>query len=350
MVERIARVALLSSLLLGAGCASLISAMFGRTVDIDLSDRSPASVRIVVPDAQTLGAGGDFVVTDTDATTRAVGSGVTLSVIGEDAQGVAFTALEDGLATPWCASVPEGRDGRPPPPPQPRAASPFSVRGSRVENDGSDGRATTRLPLSRSVSFARYGPSRHCPSDRPILHGVDLRLRALAANFGPGPATVTGEARILFGFTGGGGALTRPVGSAGGGRPAPSCDGAGDACETTPSECFGRGADWRVPGRMVCRGSTAVCEAREGIDYCAGYGENCGGATGDTCIRDSDCAPPAVCARPTSSSGRNHCQTLRVPEDSTPGADPPCPYVAGMCWTPEELDDDAVRALICRGE
>lgn len=336
---------------LAGACAPILSALFGESVPVNVNDSTRASVQINVPDAYIRTPAGDFIVRGADAQARAEGQYVTFSVIGEDPEGVRFVQLNEIVITPWCAERPVSSGGRPPPPPSPRPAPAYGLRGDRIETSGADGTATTRIPLTRTVGVTLYVETTRCPSDRPIIHGAEVRLRGLAGNFGSLPPAETGEALIRIGYTGGGqfggGAVIGGGGGSGSGGSS-SCAGEGDACRVHPSECDGRGDDFMVDGRIVCRGGEPVCEASEGSDYCAICGGACGGCAGDSCVTDADCAPLGVCARSTTPGGPNHCNSLLAPEPST--GNPVCSYHSGMCWRPSELNDDEVRTFICRGE
>ena len=108
------------------------------------------------------------------------------------------------------------------------------------------------------------------------------------------------------------------------------CPNEGASCMVHPSECYGRGADWKVPGKIVCQGEVDVCQAKPYVDYCQ-YGDQsgCGGAIGNSCSNDSDCVPGTTCqsVNPVSSPGEKRCKAIGLG----------CTPVPGLCWTKSEL-------------
>ncbi len=320
-----------------AGCASIVGALFGQGVDVSRADASPPSVRIVVPDTYVRSpAPGDFVVAGESASAW-VHAHVGFSAIAEDMQGVRFVEILDIRIEPSCAPTPVSRDGRPPAPPTFLAAPPIVLPGTRIEVPASSMRATTRLPVFRSISLTGgdVTASRWCPPDRPLLGNAVARVRARAANFDSGVSETATASLSLAPIRTGGSVGGGVIGSSGGSGSAPTCAGAGTACMTQPAECFGRGPDWRVAGTIECRGSTPVCVATNGSDYCTSCGGDCGACAGQSCSATAPCAPGAICAiEPRLGGSVQRCRSLLVPETST--GNRPCTPISGFCWLPSE--------------
>ncbi|MEM9807173.1 MAG: hypothetical protein AAF959_18055 [Cyanobacteria bacterium P01_D01_bin.56] len=129
------------------------------------------------------------------------------------------------------------------------------------------------------------------------------------------------------------------VGAVGGGAGVISgstpCDSEGEKCEAHPSECFGRGSNWKVPGTIQCRQGNPVCMAEKGKDYCTICGGSCGGCVGNSCSLNSLCAPGAIC-------GNGRCRSITTTERST--GNRVCSPINGFCWTPQEVGQET---LIC---
>lgn len=317
------------------GCTSVVEALFGDGVDVDPSDPTPPEVRIFVADHIVRDPDpGDFEVT-TENRTAVTWPSVHFAVLGEDPQGIRFVELLDISIEPTCAQTPESHDGRPPGVPTFLAAPVVVVPGDRIEVSLSSDRASTRIPLFRYLNLhgGARSASRWCPEDRPLLGNATARLRARAGNFSGG-VTETAVATLMLFRTGGGiGGAVIGGGGAGGGV---SCAGEGDACRTHPSECFGRGEEWRVPGTIECRRGEPVCVAEAGEDYCTGCGGDCGGCAGHSCSDDALCAPGAICGTVHEPGGTVfRCRSLLVSDPAT--GEPPCTPINGFCWVPEEV-------------
>ncbi len=317
-------------------CSSIVSALFGDSVEVNSSDSSPPSVRISVADVYVRDPDpGDFVVSTVDRSAQVSGY-VMVSAFGEDSQGVRFVEILDITIEPTCAPTPVGRDGRPPAPPTFLRAPVTVISGQRAETPASSSVATTRVPVFKSINLrgGSVEASRWCPEDRPLLGNAIARIRARAANFGGGVSDTAIASLSLQRISSAGAGVGFPsVGSSGGSGS--SCADVGTACMTQPAECFGRGDGWQVPGTIQCRGDESVCVAESSDDFCSTCGGECGGCAGDSCSATNPCAPGSICARlPRLGGSIQRCQSIIIAETST--GNRPCTPLNGFCWLPDE--------------
>lgn len=114
----------------------------------------------------------------------------------------------------------------------------------------------------------------------------------------------------------------------------------GNSCTTHPADCFGRGSDWEVEGRIQCNRGNPVCVAEPQRDYCRACGGECGGCVTNSCSARNLCAPGSICSSAGSSTFT--CKSITITESST--GERPCTPISGFCWLPSEVGQET---LIC---
>lgn len=312
-------------LLIGAALLAVTGAcagsIFGRNVPIDRNDTTPPTVRIELRDADIDEPDGPLVVRSEDATATVVRGRRAFQAVAyaEDPEGLRFVELGGRFA----ARCSDGLDTRF----EPEASlEPARFPEAPAAGEPAPTTAPTRLAVPRQLRFPKTD-SPLCPPERKNLVGVKLRLRAVAANYGPSGPAHSGEVTLIIDDAG---RAQTGVGATRAGPPVspPSCPMEGETCEAAVDACRLRGDDFKVPSRYVCDDGRPVCKPQGGVDYCT----NCGGPCGSCgrCAAETDCAPGDTCTE----GANRRCNRI-------------CTVLGGMCWLPDEKDDFAVRALVC---